>query len=860
MIFDRSKYNKCNECPLRDRNRVYGRGPGSGPVPIALIGEAPGRDEDAAGEPFVGAAGRMLNYALGKAGILRHRCWITNVISCRPPANDFDSSEAIEATELCKPGFQAELKYVKKRGLKVIAPLGNNAMIALGLESGITKFRGSVFVVDAIPIVPTFHPSFIQRGNFKHEVTWLNDFEKIKKLSIKPYVAPKENFNIYPTLQDLEEFLHKSITKKLKLGTDIETTGLDPQYAEIMMVGFALSATEAISFPFYSKGMKRYWSNQEQDKAMKILRQILLRPLMFQNSMFDLSHLHAAGLKAPDLAEDIMLAHHALHPELPHTLGYITSVYGFTPYWKEEFKIRSVPIGQMEDEKVRTYNLRDSVVLHQILPGLLRDLKATKTLDVYRKISLPLVHPVMAMTYNGMNLDKKKLSSWKAGLKRKEKKLLDELYVITKVPKGFNFDSGDHLRLLIYNSIAPQFSKALTEYEKYLNPGCKLRKDTAKYKTVVSKVGVLEETLALILPAAYKTRKKTGRGRKLSVDAEALLGLQIACNNRLALSAKFLRKTKELAFEREELQRSIQFFKIFSKYQEVSKLLSTYTDFKVGKDKRVHPGYLIHGTKTGRLASRNPNAQNIPAEARKVFTAPKGSKILQADYSNLELRVLAYISNDDVLIGAFERGENVHDINTRDLFGITPKHPNWKVIRRAAKIYIFGRNYGGGLWGIYKRVLQEVPELTFTFNKFKEVDARYRSLHPRYTAWYRKTVEEVVKTKQLRNAFGRIRIFLGLEEEVIREGLNFGIQSTAADIINQATILIHRDLPTGVKLIGQIHDALLFEVKDNAVKKLTKLIRKHMEKKFKIGDHIVQFPVDLEIGASWGTLKKLKQS
>ena len=254
------------------------------------------------------------------------------------------------------------------------------------------------------------------------------------------------------------------------------------------------------------------------------------------------------------------------------------------------------------------------------------------------------------------------------------------------------------------------------------------------------------------------------------------------------------------------------------------------------------------------------NAQNIPAEARKIFTAPEGSKIIQADYSNLELRVLAYISNDDVLINAFERGENIHDINTRDLFGITPKHPNWKIIRRAAKIYIFGRNYGGGLWGIYKRVMQEVPELNLTFNKFKEVDARYRSLHPRYTAWYRKIVDEVVKTKQLRNAFGRIRIFLGLEEEVIREGLNFGIQSTAADIINQATILIYRDLPTGVKLIGQVHDALLFEVKDSAVKGFVKLIKKHMEKKFKIGEYTVQFPVDIEIGASWGTLKKIKQS
>ena len=89
---------------------------------------------------------------------------------------------------------------------------------------------------------------------------------------------------------------------------------------------------------------------------------------------------------------------------------------------------------------------------------------------------MPLVHPVMSMTYNGMNLDQKKLKSWTASLLRKEKKFLGELYSITAVPEAFNFDSGDHLRLLIYDHEAPQFANAWKDYEKYLAPDSKLNR------------------------------------------------------------------------------------------------------------------------------------------------------------------------------------------------------------------------------------------------------------------------------------------------------------------------------------------------------------------------------------------------
>lgn len=861
MRFNRSEWSRCKECPLRDRTRVWGEGPDKGPFPIVFIGEAPGRDEDAEGHPFVGGAGRIFNYALGQAGIMRRSCWVTNVLSCRPPDNKFDSMEALEARQCCRPGFEAELDRLQKKGVRVYVPLGGSALHALGLEGSITKVRGSVYLLGEVPVVPTFHPSFIMRGQWKQEVTWINDLEKAKRLAVRKYQAPRERFNIEPTLEQLRAFVEECEQSNKLVGVDIETTSLNPEYGVIMVVGLSADGERAISVPFCSRGRSPYWDRKEWPKVQALLRRVLSLPTIFQNAMFDVPYLEANGYPVEAVAHDALLAHHAIHPELPHNLGYIVSVYGDTPYWKEEVQSRLGKVEELEDQVLRTYNLRDAVVLHQVLPGLLADLQEVGTDRVYREISLGLIRPVIDMTKNGMLLDRKRLTNWRAKLNRNHKKLEGRLREITGVPSSFTFASGDYLRLLIYGKIAPQFKKAREEMNKYEAPSSKLRKDTKKYREICEKIQVLQETVPLLIPKGYGTRKTTDSGR-LSVDEEALLGVQIAANNRRTLVGKFVRPTEAHREEQAQLDRTLAFITTYREYAENEKLLSTYSSFPVGRDGRVHPQYLIHGTRTGRLSSRNPNAQNIPKEVRKIFVAPEGSQIVQADYSNLELRVLAYESKDEVLIETFKKGRNVHDQNCQDLFGLSKEDPKWDAARRAAKVYIFGRNYGGGLRGIYNRVMQQVPELGLTFAQFEAVDRSYRDKHPRYTAWVRRVLKEVTETKTLRNAFGRIRIFLGDGHEIEKEGLNFPIQSAAADIINQAVIALYRDRryrPTGAKLIGQVHDSLVFECPSGAVSDLVRCLRRSMEQSYDFYGQTVHFPVDVEVGSDWGTLKAYKE-
>lgn len=862
--FDRSKWSNCRDCPLSERRRVWSEGPERGRLSIVMIGEAPGRDEESLGHPFVGPAGRTLNYALGRAGVMRRSCWIMNLLPCRLTDNKFDSYEAAEALKCCEQGLQAEIKYLEERGVKVWMPLGNNpCWKTFGITDGITRIRGSVYMNDGKVIIPTFHPSYIQRGQWKQEVTWINDFEKAKRIAGTKgrYRPPTEDFTLFPTIGDVEAFRDAAREGEAHLGCDIEATSLRPDYAEILVVGFALDGSRAISVPFYSQGMHPYWGRSDHKKMLSLLKELLAFPLIFQNCMYDIPVLEAHGFSVPHLADDTLLAHHAIHPELPHTIGYIVSVYGDTPYWKAGVLDRLGALSDVSDEELRTYNLRDCVVLHQVLPGLISDLKEMSTEAVYRKISLPLTRPVMDMTAKGLPLDKRKLASFRTSLRRKHKRLDGKLREVTGVPESFTFDSPDYLRLLIYGKPAAQFRKAKEEFEKYEKPGSKLRRDTKKYKQITEKLEVLRETDPLGVPRGYHTRTRT-KGGKLSTAEEALLNLQIAANNRLTLVEKFVRPTDEHELEKKRLRRSLAFYTTYRDYSEVSKLISTYTDFPVWKDGRVHPQYLIHGTRTGRLASRKPNAQNIPKEVRKIFVAPEGYQIMEADYSNLELRVLAYESKDEALIETFEKGENVHDRNTKDLFQIDESHPLWEKARRAAKVYIFGRNYGGGLRGIYRRVVQDVPELSLTFEQFRSVDARYRDKHPRYTQWVRKTLTEVAKGKTLRNAFGRIRIFLGDPNEIEKEGLNFPVQSAAADIINKALLSLYEDSRfhrLSADLVAQVHDALVFEVSTDDIESLGRLLERHMQKRIDYQGEQRIFPVDISVGPNWGSLKELNK-
>ena len=246
------------------------------------------------------------------------------------------------------------------------------------------------------------------------------------------------------------------------------------------------------------------------------------------------------------------------------------------------------------------------------------------------------------------------------------------------------------------------------------------------------------------------------------------------------------------------------------------------------------------------------NAQNIPSEAKKVFVPEAGHAFVQGDFSNLELRVMAYEFDDKPLQQMFKEGKNIHDENTKVMFGIDKSHKDWKTIRRAAKVFVFGRSYGGGIRGIYERVSADVPELSFTMAQFRIADKKYFDAHPGLDVGFKKAAQTARDTRLCTTATGRKRFFLGTPEEIEREGINTPIQGAAGDIANESLIdaygecLKHEDW----KLVSMVHDSIVIECPISDIMECDLTLKAVMEKPRHLWNQDVVFPADIEVSTT----------
>jgi DNA polymerase I len=238
-----------------------------------------------------------------------------------------------------------------------------------------------------------------------------------------------------------------------------------------------------------------------------------------------------------------------------------------------------------------------------------------------------------------------------------------------------------------------------------------------------------------------------------------------------------------------------------------------------------------------------------------LFGPEKGNVFIKPDWSNIEMRVLAFASHDEVLQETFATGRKVHDENVKILFGLDKSDTRFDTFKRAAKTYIFGRGYGGGLRGIFERVAMQVPEANLTYEKMKAADDAYRQAHPKYVEWHDEIIQTVAETRTITNAFGRRRIFLGDENSIKREALNTPIQGTAADIANICLIQLHdwiESNKTTAKLVLQQHDAIMIECSKHEAKRIKDLMETIMQQQFTIWGYDVSFPVETAISdKSW---------
>lgn len=308
-----------------------------------------------------------------------------------------------------------------------------------------------------------------------------------------------------------------------------------------------------------------------------------------------------------------------------------------------------------------------------------------------------------------------------------------------------------------------------------------------------------------------------------------------------------------------ELAQTYEIAQLIIDYREMDKLKATYADAlprMIREDGRVHGSLNQTVAATGRLSSTEPNLQNIPVrtelgqQIRRAFIPEKGNKLISADYSQLELRILAHITQDPRMLEAYKNNEDIHAQTARLVFGATDEK-DLKEKRRLAKIVNFGIAYAVEAFGLSQRV-------GISRSEAKQVIADYFDTYKGIRQYMDRIPEEAKKQGYITSLFGRRRYFpsitdrnFAVRSRAEREAINMPIQGTASDITKIAMIRVADALKKEglqTKMVMQVHDELLFEVPESEIAAASELIKREMESSANLDVPLV---VEIGVGDNW---------
>jgi DNA polymerase I len=353
-------------------------------------------------------------------------------------------------------------------------------------------------------------------------------------------------------------------------------------------------------------------------------------------------------------------------------------------------------------------------------------------------------------------------------------------------------------------------------------------------------------------------------GRRFNINSPKQLGEVLFKDMGLPVPVKY-GKGKAISTAQDVLEglaETNEVPRLVLEYRHLSKLKSNYVDslpLLADGESRVHTTFQAAATATGRLSSVNPNLQNIPIrtelgrEIRAAFVASPGMQLLSADYSQIELRLLAHFSGDPLLIGAYRNNEDIHTITASEVFGV-PADTMDKETRNRAKAVNFGIVYGISPFGLATQL--GIPQA-----EAKAYIDRYFARYQGVKAFIEKTLEDTRRDGAVRTLFGRVRPIPDITSRnpnsrgfAERTAVNTPLQGTAADLIKLAMISIDRKLADrGLKtrMVLQVHDELLFEVPGGESTEVEELVRGDMEGVIKLNVPLV---ADLGLGPNWRDL------
>ena len=602
------------------------------------------------------------------------------------------------------------------------------------------------------------------------------------------------------TEQALDQLV-RELTSAGSFAIDIETTSQDPTKAELVGIAFSTATGRAWYVPVgHVEG--------RQLALDKVLRRIA--PLLenadigkaAHNANYDVTVLANHGADMRNVEFDTLLAAHLIGKKAIALKALALDYFGheMTPIadligtGRKQVTMAQVPI-----ERVSDYSSAD-VDFTQRLRGVLeQELDEKGVKGLFERVEMPLVPVLVRMQRNGVALDKELLAEMSSELAERLSAIETGMYEI--VGHEFNLNSSQQLGDVLFNELR--------------------------------------------LPPTKRTQKGH------STDASALEKLKEIINRG----------------ERDDVDpRSVEVLDQILEYRQLSKIKSTYVDalpvLVNPETGRIHTRYNQTGSATGRVSSNDPNVQNIPVRTelgrrvRKAFVAQDAPErvLLAADYSQIELRVLAHISRDAGLLDAFHKDEDIHAATASSVYGV-PICEVTVEMRRIAKIMNFGVLYGLSAFGISRQTDLGADEGA----KFIET---YFGKYPGIRSYVDSVKRQVAETGYVETLLGRRRYIpeISSSNRMIRAAgermaINMPIQGTAADILKVAMVGIQErldDLKLRSMMIIQVHDELIFEVFEDEVEQMKSVVMELMPSAMTLA---VPLNVELKTGYTWGDME-----
>ncbi len=779
---------------------------GDGPIParIMIVGEAPGKEEEASGKPFVGLSGQELSRMLQEAGMIRAECYVTNVCKWRPEENklkhfipeakkDVTSDCVLMFDRMVKPvvweGYQELLKEIELVNPNIIIAFGNLSMWALtgkcsnpgeqAVPSGITSWRGSLLETtvrrkDGTPykLIPTYHPANILR-EWENRYPAIHDLRRVEKESKEiGYKLPAYKFIVRPSygqVMDILDKLYAACEKgPVDLAVDIET-----KRKQISCIGLAWSDLDALCIPIMSRGRREgYWLDVQELEIVWTLHKLLKHKncrVIGQNFQYDVQYLWRNWKLLPNFCWDTMTAHHTMFLALPRSLHFQASMYcEFFRYWKDESQEEG---GKFSEDENWEYNCKDVVYTWEIKKVQEQALVALNQVEQFT-FQMTLWWATLAAMLKGMRINDKIRPEMGAEFQKK----MDENLVFLKDVLGHPLNPRSH----------PQMMK------------------------------LFYQDLKAPIQFSRKTKRPT-------LDDPAL----------------------EKIAEKEPLLKPL--IASIGDYRTLGVFKSTFIESELDADGRMRCTIDQNGTDTLRMASyenafyTGMNMQNLPSDKSKsigkaakrvraagmelklpniraLFPPDEGKIIWEADLDRADLQIVVWETDDPMLKSALRRGVDIHLLNAFILAGKEPppleeliekpEHPNYrehraryKLLREFAKVFCHGTNYGG-------RPKTMAANCGITVHDAERAQRIWFGAHPSIKDWHEQVLAQISETRSVSNKFGYTMRFFGRIEDCFTEALAWIPQSSVSCIINRGWVQVLTNVKE-TEVLMQVHDSLV---------------------------------------------------